>query len=492
MQIPSIKIRLILVLAIILCLTFIAINTANYHVSKAAIRSEIVRSSLPLTLDNIHFEIQADLMRPIFISSLMANDSFLKEWTTTGEKDPGKIIKYLHDIRNKYNFISTFFISATTLKYYHFKGIHKTISPEDTHDIWYYKFVAIDTEYSLDVDTDEAAENRLTIFINFRVENEKGELLGVTGVGLELNNIADFLKSYRARFGRSVYMTDLKGTIQIHSDPKLVEKLSLHSMKGIGALADRILVQNTDPQDFSFTRNKKNVLLTVRFMPLLDWYLIVEQEEDLAFTAIRKNLLQNLTIGGVAILVVVIAVAFTVNLFQTRLELMAITDELTGIANRRFFEEQYRRAVHRHDRTGELFSIILFDLDGFKAVNDYCGHIIGDQVLKSIAQVTTTQVRKVDLLARWGGDEFIVLIHSNQQDAKYVAERIRREVEIFMTDYANGATDDPRQKVTISIGVTQYKKSDSLDIIMNRADKALYSIKSTGGNGVRIADNNAG
>ncbi len=147
-------------------------------------------------------------------------------------------------------------------------------------------------------------------------------------------------------------------------------------------------------------------------MPLLDWYLIVEQEEDLAFTAIRKNLLQNLTIGGVAILVVVIAVAFTVNLFQTRLELMAITDARTGTANRRFFEEQYRRAVHRHDRTGELFSIILFDLDGFKAVNDYCGHIIGDQVLKSIAQVTITQVRKVDLLARWGGDEFIVLIHS--------------------------------------------------------------------------------
>ncbi len=487
MHIRSIKIRLILVLALILCIAFMAISMANYHVSKKAIRSEIIRSSLPLTLDNIYFEIQADLLRPIFISSSMANDSFLKKWASSGERDLERITKYLKDIRDKYNFISTFFVSAKTLNYYHFKGIHKTISPEDTHDIWYYKFITMNREYDLDIDTDQAADNKLTIFINFRVESADGTLLGVTGVGLELNNVTDLLTAYQERFGRKVYTTNLKGTFQLHSNPDFVENRSIHDMKGIKSLSDKILVQNIDPLNFSFTRDKKQVLLTVRFMPLLDWYLFVEQEEDRAFIAFRKNLMQNLTIGAIAILVVIIAVAFTVNIFQTRLERMAITDELTNIANRRFFEEQYNRAVHLHNRSVEAFSIILFDLDGFKEVNDYCGHIIGDQALKDIAMVSLSQVRKIDLLARWGGDEFIVLVMGDQQDAKIVAERIRKEIEVFMSESGSFPTDDPRQKVTASIGVTQYKNSDSIDIITHRADKALYFVKSMGGNGVCIA-----
>ncbi len=488
MYVASIKMRLILTLALILCIAFIATSMINYHVSREAIRNEIVSSSLPLTRDNIYFEIQADLMRPIFISSLMANNFFLKEWAITGENDPARVVKYLKDIRDKYNFISTFFISAKTNKYYHFKGIHKVISPQSAHDVWYYKFIAMKTEYDLDVDTDEAAEKQLTLFVNFRVETDDGKLLGVTGVGVKLANVAALFRSYQKKFRRSVYMTDLEGNVQLHSNPGLVENLSIREMEGVGSLADKILVPQIPHQDFSFFRSNERVLLTVRYMPVIGWYLFVEQEEGKAFAALRTNLIQNLSIGTIAIFVVLIAVTFTVNLFQNKLERMAVTDELTSIANRRAFEDQFNKAVYRYERSEEPFSIILFDLDSFKAVNDQCGHIEGDRLLKELAELTQLQIRKLDLLARWGGDEFIVLVVSDQQEAQIVAERIRKSIDNNL--FTNGMADenDPRQAVTASIGVTEYCKADTLDLITHRADKALYTVKAKGGNGVCVAD----
>ncbi|MCP3676083.1 MAG: GGDEF domain-containing protein, partial [Deltaproteobacteria bacterium] len=135
------------------------------------------------------------------------------------------------------------------------------------------------------------------------------------------------------------------------------------------------------------------------------------------------------------------------------------------------------------------FSIALMDLDGFKAVNDRCGHIEGDRLLKELALLTQSQIRKVDLLARWGGDEFIVLVLSDLQEAKTVAERIRKSIEDSSFSDTSIQEDDPRKAVTTSIGITQYQKDDTLDRITHRADKALYTIKARGGNGILVAEN---
>ena len=94
------------------------------------------------------------------------------------------------------------------MTYYHFKGIHKTIRPDNSHDVWSYSLVESDKEYDLDVDTDEASGNTLTIFINYKVFDGQGGLLGVAGVGLKVDMMAQLVRAYKERYDRSVYLTD--------------------------------------------------------------------------------------------------------------------------------------------------------------------------------------------------------------------------------------------------------------------------------------------
>ena len=135
----SIRTRLILVLTLILLSGFFITNVISYRASKHQIHSSIVENSLPLARDNIYSEIQRDLARPIFVSSLMANDTFLKDWVRTGEKQTDQIIRYLTEIQEKYGFFSSFFVSDVKNNYYHFKGILKQVHLDDAHDVWYYQ-----------------------------------------------------------------------------------------------------------------------------------------------------------------------------------------------------------------------------------------------------------------------------------------------------------------------------------------------------------------
>jgi len=152
----SIKMKLILTLTAILLSGLVISSYLNYTTSRKSVRESIVSGVLPLTRDNIYTEIQTNLIRPVFLSSIMANDTFLVDWAISGENDKTKIIKYLKTIKEKYGFFSTFFVSERTKKYYHYSGVAKTISKNDSHDEWYYKFINSGLEYDLDVDTNEA------------------------------------------------------------------------------------------------------------------------------------------------------------------------------------------------------------------------------------------------------------------------------------------------------------------------------------------------
>ena len=166
------------ILSIIIVIAFLASNLFSYYTTKKTLISEIRGSSLPLLSENIYSEIQRSLSLPINVSSTMAHDSFLINWINNGEKNPGEIRQYLNKIKSKYGFFSSFFISANSETYYYYDGILKEISERDPHDIWYYDFVNNGKEIDLDVDTDEASSGILTIFINTRVEDFKGNFIG--------------------------------------------------------------------------------------------------------------------------------------------------------------------------------------------------------------------------------------------------------------------------------------------------------------------------
>ncbi|MEJ2357001.1 MAG: GGDEF domain-containing protein, partial [Deinococcales bacterium] len=152
----------------------------------------------------------------------------------------------------------------------------------------------------------------------------------------------------------------------------------------------------------------------------------------------------------------------------------SLTDLLTGQWNRRALELAIRREVARSRRTGVPFSLILLDVDHFKALNDVHGHAAGDAVLMEVASVVRGGLRAGDELGRWGGEEFMVVAPDTRPDeALKLSERLRVRLQGHRW---------PRGSVTASFGVTAYRRGDDLEPLFERADEALYRAKQMGRN----------
>jgi diguanylate cyclase len=163
---------------------------------------------------------------------------------------------------------------------------------------------------------------------------------------------------------------------------------------------------------------------------------------------------------------------------------IAVRDDLTGAYNRRYLMGSLHKEKNRSDRGGEPFSICLLDIDFFKKVNDTKGHLIGDQVLRLFTQAIQPDVRTTDYFGRFGGEEFLLILSETSATGACVyAERVRRKIEQLRF---SGIDDSLR--ITVSIGVTQYRPREEISRTLNRADMALYDAKASGRN--RVACDN--
>lgn len=166
-----------------------------------------------------------------------------------------------------------------------------------------------------------------------------------------------------------------------------------------------------------------------------------------------------------------------------KMELLARTDPLTNLSNRRDFLDKFQEEIFRFERSGKPFTVVLGDLDDFKLINDRCGHDCGDYILVSISRILRSMVRKQDIVSRWGGEEFILLLpEAPLTGGKKVAETIRKRIagESFL--FA-----DKKISITISLGVSEFEKNMNIDRCIKKADEALYEGKQKGKNCVGIA-----
>ena len=162
-----------------------------------------------------------------------------------------------------------------------------------------------------------------------------------------------------------------------------------------------------------------------------------------------------------------------------KLEIKANFDALTGAYNRVAFYDMY--PFFSKEPYFHPLSLIMFDIDNFKSINDTYGHNVGDIVLKTVAETVKKHLRRSDIFVRWGGEEFIVLLpHTDVEGALKVAEKLRRAIEGLNIPELKG------RKVTASFGVTEVKPKEKLEEVIFRADMALYKAKREGKNRVEV------
>jgi len=165
-------------------------------------------------------------------------------------------------------------------------------------------------------------------------------------------------------------------------------------------------------------------------------------------------------------------------------KLLSITDPLTGLYNRRYFDERYSREIMRAVRYKRSLSLLMIDIDFFKQYNDTLGHLMGDMALKQVAQILAQKLRRADILARYGGEEFVVLLPEiRRKNTHIVAEKLRAAIEFEKFD---GQEKLPRKNVTISVGSASFPEdANSAEELIKLADNALYAAKEAGRNCVR-------
>ena len=162
---------------------------------------------------------------------------------------------------------------------------------------------------------------------------------------------------------------------------------------------------------------------------------------------------------------------------EAEIHLLATTDSLTGIANRREFSRVLEVEMERAKRYGAPLSLLMYDLDHFKRVNDTFGHDVGDDVLRAVTEVAKANIRTSDVAARWGGEEFLVLMpQSNLAAARSAAEKLRQAIGQCRFDKVN--------TITVSFGVTEWTPQDDSNALLKRVDDALYQAKENGRNRV--------
>ena len=469
----------IIVVSLLVLTGFLVTSLISYFVAKDSISDRLQQEMLPLTSDNIYSEIQRDLLRPLLISSVMANDTFVMDWVRDGEKNPAKMEQYLAKIQQKYQTITAFFVSEKTRRYYHPTGVLKTLSADNPADAWYFNLKKRSDNYDINIDHDTAAPNRLSIFVNYKVYDREGNYIGAIGVGLSMKAVAKLIEEYQQRYGRQIYFVDREGKVMLHSSD-YSSTIHLQNKAGLKKLFTRILT--TPSASVSYAgKNGNTIYLNSRLVPQFNWFLIVEQVNDPASKRIETALIVNILVS-IAISIVVLLIAhLTLRGYQRRLENMATKDKLTGAASRQVFDVLFARAVKVAKRKQYPLSLILVDIDYFKNLNDNYGHHYGDQVLMTFSRIISSQVRDEDTLCRWGGEEFLLLLENcNLQRATEIAESIREAVAAYRFQHGKHSI-----RITLSAGVAQQHNDEPMAQLIERCDQALYEAKEGGRNQIR-------
>ena len=479
--------KLIVLITAILLLGFLSVSLLTYRSSKLSIHEAIVIHELPLTSDNINSKIQEDLVGSIETSSMMASNTFLKDWVARGEKDETVIKQYLTETKRQSHALASYFISEKTRNYYSSDAKTKKVIENTEADSWYFKVRSANKPYALFIERNARYGNQLAIFVNYRMFDQANQYIGVVGVGIAYNKAQKLLESYEKRFKHKVYFVDKNGIIMLASDQDRPLGADIDNLLGIKDIhfnpnnLNNINIENNKIHTYQLGERAQNVI--VRYVPELHWYLIAEKSETDALAGITRSLYNNLLLCLFITALVVALTYMALKRYHFEVESAAAIDKLTNLPNRKAFDIAIRVLLNDSQRHKTTLGLMLLDLDHFKAINDTYGHLAGDYVLAETAETLRLTIRSEDFICRWGGEEFVIVVRDcDEQHLMLLAEKIRAAIEA--ADYTFKGTSIA---VTTSLGVATRIGGEYIDHMIYRADKALYRAKHAGRNQAVLA-----
>jgi diguanylate cyclase (GGDEF)-like protein len=362
------------------------------------------------------------------------------------------------------------------------------------------------TPYFSDISLAEDRQHQL-MYVAEPIRDAVGKTLGVAAIRLSPDRVAAPLHSAKVTQGnKSAFLVNRVGVVLANSSSPAINYRSLGSLDatqaaevkkqflldrvdslGLDDLANQVAGATgsgfTQAHLFKTVGSQENDVIGYAPVQHQRWTVMVSQNQavftkgvnDLSNGQLFLTLILALIIGGLVI--------FAGRMFETT-ERESLSDPLTGLANRRFFQEILLRELRRAQRGNTPVTLLICDIDHFKGVNDTYGHNVGDEVLEQVAGIMLSTVRATDFVIRYGGEEFVILLPETRlADAVAVADKLRKTVgdTILESTSRPGIT----LKVTISTGVATFPSDGNTgEQVILKADKALYFAKQSGRNRV--------
>jgi len=455
---------------------FFASSYINYSTSVESTQKQLKLQSLPLATDNIHSEIKKHISQSLLVSSMMADDTFLKDWIMSKKTKEKEIKNYLDSIKSKNKLLKTFLISEKTKKYYTQDGFIEDFDESDPTNQWYYDFKDVSRDYEIRLTDIETP--RMSVL--YKIFDDNYNFLGATGINLNITYLNTILREFKDKYKLNVCLIDSEANI---ISPESYNRERIDHYTFITKLDSfKTAMQNQETTLIEYSLENDNFIVNLKYVKELDIFIIAELNfKD--FIKSEKNMLTiNVVISIVLALVLGVILLLILNKYTNKIEVLGDFDDLTEIPNRKNFTTKFEHFLLLSKRTKEPLSLLFIDLDDFRKINDKYGHHIGDKVLKEFANILQKNIRATDIRARWGGEEFVVaFVDISPNKAVHISNKIRKAVK---DSKALQKLVDPF--VTISCGVTECNNEDTMYDVITRADQAMNNAKTGGKNMVSV------
>jgi methyl-accepting chemotaxis protein len=398
-------------------------------ISNSSMRSmmteRINNEEIPATLNAVANAIEKEISLPITISKSMAENTFTNQWISQGE-DPsrlGEIKNYLSATQKDNQAITAFIVSGLSNNYYVPSGLSRTLDPSSNNDSWFYGFLKSGKTYSLDIDNDESL-NKLTLFINYRTRDGKS----VAGIGMGINQVSDLVKNYTVGDNGIAFLADQEGNVQIHPD------------KGIKTGTNLAVLFDNNVRDNLLNKDKINIIqtsaqggrfLAAKFIPSLNWFVVIEIPTSEIFTPINNTSMQ-LVFMNVIVAILLIAIGLWVALGVARPIVRAanmLGDIATGDADLTQTmkvdtqDEVGKLAKSFNSFVGQLHTLITAIASNSKEVNNIAQNLAASS--NSTQRNTEEQQQSVDMIAT-AMNEMGATVHEIARNANETANAAKQ------------------------------------------------------------------
>ena len=428
--------------------------------------------------------INSEIIRPLTVSQYMASDPFLLNYIEEEKIDKEVIFDYISSISNQFNTMSFIAIEKHLLL---IDSNNKTTSLSGKEAEWYHRLKVIDkTEFA---DFGDAENPHL--FFDVKMFNKQQDFLGFIGLAIDLDHFANKFAKFKKDYGFKLYFVDDNNDVTLSSE-QIMKTMSHHRKDVVTNINELPWYQQYQSEYQSNKNNDNNQLflnyssseLIISQIPLkeLNWRVFIIAPPITEQSVYWQLFIQNLIVFLVVSLALYYLFTLCINNFRSALVKDSETDFLTQLPNRNFIHWKYSQL----NKDYEHVSVVIADIDNFKILNDTYGHLFGDDVLKVIATKLGENLRSIDLVGRWGGEEFILILpDSSATQTQEIINRIRKN--IAKTPFSSSSTSKPFS-VTVSFGISDSSLTTDtpLETILAKAEQALYTAKTNGRNQVVV------